>query len=123
MTGNEAVIRFDQLGQTDTLLRGPYGSENIRFGLPANWAFDQAASLELIVTANVITNASEALTEGQFTGATLTVTMDKQSVATVPLQVGSNVTYNIPIPGSALVSPLSDGRHELLLFAGRSGRL
>ena len=116
VTGNEAVIRFDQLGQTDALLRGPYGTENIRFGLPANWAFDKAASLELIVTANVITNASQALTEGQFTGATLTVTMDKQSVATIPLQVGSNVTYNIPIPGSALVSPLSDGRHELLLF-------
>jgi hypothetical protein len=116
VTGNQAVIRFDQLGQSDTLLRGPYGTENIRFGLPANWAFDKPASLELIITANVITSVSQALTEGQFTGATLTVTMDKQSVATVPLQVGSNVTYNIPIPGSSLVPPLSDGRHELLLF-------
>jgi cellulose synthase operon protein B len=114
--GNEAVIRFDQLGQTDALLRGPYGTENIRFGLPANWAFDKGATLNLIVTANVITSASLAVAEGQFTGATLNVTMDQQAVATIPLQAGSNVTYNVPIPGTALVPPLSDGRHELMLF-------
>ena len=113
---NGAAIRFDTLGQTDTLLRGPYGTETIRFGLPVNWAFNKDAVLNLVITANVITNASQAITEGQFTGATLTVTVDKQSVATIPLQVGSNVSYNIPVPGSALNSQLSDGRHELLLF-------
>ena len=116
VTGNQAVIRFDQLGQTDMLLRGPYSTENIRFGLPANWAFNDGASLELIITSNVITNATQAIAEGQFTGATLTVTMDEQPVATIPLQVGSNVTYNIPVPAAALVPPLSDGRHELLIF-------
>jgi len=113
---NGVVIRFDTLGQTDTLLRGPYGTETIRFGLPVNWAFSKDAFLNLIITANVISNTSQAITEGQFTGATLTVTVDKQSVATVPLQVGSNVTYNIPVPKTALNSQLSDGRHELLLF-------
>ncbi|MGE5464916.1 MAG: cellulose biosynthesis cyclic di-GMP-binding regulatory protein BcsB, partial [Syntrophothermus sp.] len=46
----------------------------------------------------------------------LNVTLDKQAVATVPLQAGSNVTYNIPVPGAALASPMSDGRHELVLF-------
>jgi cellulose synthase operon protein B len=115
-TGNPAVIRFDQLGQTDALLRGPYATENIRFGLPANWSFGEGAALQIIVTANVITGASQAVAEGQFTGATLDVTMDSQSVATIPLQAGSNVTYNVPIPGTALVPPLSDGRHELVLF-------
>jgi hypothetical protein len=116
VSGNPAVIRFDQLGQIDALLRGPYGTENIRFGLPANWAFSKGATLQLIVTADVVTNASQVVAEGQFTGATLNVTMDKQSVATIPLQAGSNVTYNIPIPGTALVPSLSDGRHELVLF-------
>ena len=115
-TGNEAIIRLDMLGQSDMLMRGPYASENIRFGLPANWAFDQGASLQLIITTNVITNAAQAVTEGQFSGATLTVTLDETSVATVPLVAGSNVSYDIPIPGSALESPLSDGRHELVLF-------
>ena len=111
-----AVIQFSTLGQTDTLLRGPYGTETIRFGLPVNWAFNKDAHLNLIITTNVITNASQAIADGQFSGATLTVTVDKQAVATVPLQVGSNVTYNIPVPGTALNSRMSDGRHELLLF-------
>jgi cellulose synthase operon protein B len=116
LAGNEAVVRFDTLGQTDTLLRGPYGTQYVRFGLPANWAFNKDVTLQLIVTANVATNANQSVAEGQFTGATLTVTMDTQSIATIPLQAGSNVTYNVPIPGSAMESPLRDGRHELKLF-------
>ena len=62
VSGDQAVVRFDELGQTDTLLRGPYGTENIRFGLPANWSFDKGASLDMIVTTNVITNASQTIT-------------------------------------------------------------
>jgi cellulose synthase operon protein B len=120
VSSNPAVIRFDQLGQIDNILRGPYGTENLRFGLPANWAFGKGASLQLIITADVVTNGSQVVAEGQSTGATLNVTMDKQSVATIPLQAGSNVTYNIPIPGTALVPSLSDGRHELQLFLDAS---
>src|SRR5512144_1907523 len=59
--GNQAVIRFDMLGQSDALLRGPYGSQTIRFGLPANWAFDKGATLELIVTTNVLANAAQTV--------------------------------------------------------------
>lgn len=114
--GNDAVIRFDMLGETDTLLRGPYGTKTIRFGLPANWAFEAGAALQLIMTANLITDATQTVAEGQFIGATLNVSFDNESVATVPILAGSNVAYDIPIPPSALDSPLSDGRHELELF-------
>jgi cellulose synthase operon protein B len=114
--GNDAIIRFDMLGEADTLLRGPYGTKTIRFGLPANWAFEAGASLQLIMTANLITDATQTVAEGQFIGATLNVTFDNESVATVPILAGSNVAYDIPIPPSALDSPLSDGRHELELF-------
>ena len=114
--GNDAVIRFDMLGETDTLLRGPYGTKNIRFGLPANWAFEEGATLQLIMTANLITDATQTVAEGQFIGATLNVSFDNESVATVPILAGSNVAYDIPIPSTALDSPLSDGRHELELF-------
>ncbi len=116
LTGNEAVVRFDAVGQTDTLLRGPYGTQYVRFGLPANWAFDQGGTLQLVITTNVVTSANQSVAEGQFSGATLNVTMNKQSVATIPLQAGSNVTYKVPIPAAALESPLQDGRHELQLF-------
>jgi cellulose synthase operon protein B len=114
--GNNAVIRFDMLGESDTLLRGPYGTKNIRFGLPANWAFEEGATVQLIMTANLITDATQTVAEGQFIGATLNVSFDNESVATVPVLAGSNVAYDIPIPSTALDSPLSDGRHELELF-------
>ncbi len=115
-TGDQAVIRFDMIGQTDTLLRGPYGTMNARFGLPANWAFQSGASLQLIITANLITSSSQTVADGQFIGSTLNVNFNKNDIATIPLLAGSNVSYDVPIPPTALNSPFSDGRHELSLF-------
>jgi cellulose synthase operon protein B len=114
--GNQAVIRFDMIGQADTLIRGPYGTFNARFGLPSNWAFENGASLQLIVTANLVTNPEQTVAEGKFIGSTLNVNLNKNDIATIPLLAGSNVTYEVPIPASALKSPFSDGRHELSLF-------
>jgi hypothetical protein len=116
LIGNEAVIRFDMIGQADTLIRGPYGTFNARFGLPSNWAFNSDASLQLIITANLVTNPEQAVADGKFIGSTLNVNFNKNDIATIPLLAGPNVTYDIPIPASALDSPFSDGRHELSLF-------
>ena len=115
-TGNAAVIRFDMIGQTDTLLRGPYGTMTARFGLPANWAFHEGASLQLIVTANLVTDASQTVADGKFIGSTLNVNFNKSAIATIPLLAGQSVTYDVPIPSTALASPFSDGRDELSLF-------
>src|SRR5215216_4352883 len=84
-TGNEAVIRFDMIGQTDALIRGPYGTLNARFGLPANWGFEKSASLQLIITANQVTDAAQSVADGQFIGATLNVNFNRNDVATIPL--------------------------------------
>lgn len=115
-SGNQAIIRFDMIGRADTLLRGPYGSVNARFGLPSNWAFKDGASLQLIITSSMITDASQTVADGQFIGSTLTVNFNKHDIATIPLLAGSNVTYDVPVPTSALDSPFSDGRHEITLF-------
>lgn len=115
-SGDPAVIRFDMIGQNDILLRGPYATTNARFGLPANWAFQQGGSLELIITANVISDSAQTVPDGKFIGATLSVTFDKTQVATIPLLEGSNLSYDVPIPATALRSPYSDGRHLLSLF-------
>ena len=114
--GGEAVIRFDMLGESDILMRGPYSTHNIRFGLPANWAFEEGATLQLVMTANLITEASQTVAEGQFIGSTLNVSFDNESVAAVPILAGNNVTYDIPIQPATLESPFDDGRHELTLF-------
>lgn len=115
-TGNEAVIRLDMIGETDTLLRGPFATMNARFGLPANWAFESAASLQLIITSTFISESSQTIPNGQFIGSTLNVSFNDSDVATIPLLAGPSVTYDIPIPASALQSHLNDGRHQLSLF-------
>jgi hypothetical protein len=115
-TANPAIIRFDMLGQPDSLLRGPYGTTNIRFGLPANWSFQEGGSLQLIVTANVVSGSADTVADGQFIGSTLSVTFNNNSVTTIPLVAGSNVTYDIPLPAATFTSPFNDGRHELTLF-------
>ena len=116
VTGNQAVIRFDMIGESDTLLRGPYATMNARFGLPANWAFEKDASLQLIITSTVVTGTGETVANGQFTGATLNVSFNNNDVANVPLVAGPSVTYDLPIPPTALQPGLNDGRHQLTLF-------
>lgn len=115
-TGSAAVIRFDMIGEKDTLLRGPFATKTARFGLPANWAFQSGASLKLIITSTFVSGSGNSVPNGQFIGSTLSVTFNDNDIATLPLLAGPDVTYDIPIPPSALNTTLNDGRHELELF-------
>lgn len=115
-TGDQALIRFDMLGLSDVIMRGPYATMTSRFGLPVNWAFPQGGSLQLIVTSNLISDTSQTVVDGKFMGATLNVTFDKKEIATIPLLQGPNVSYDVPIPPTAFVSPYDDGRHVITLF-------
>jgi hypothetical protein len=104
------------IGETDTLLRGPYATMNARFGLPANWAFESGANLQLIITSTFISDSSQTVANGQFIGSTLNVSFNDNDVATIPLVAGQSVTYDLPIPPNALQSALNDGRHQRPLF-------
>lgn len=114
--GSAAVIRFDMIGEKDTLLRGPFATKTARFGLPANWAFQSGASLKLIITSTFVSGSGNGVPNGQFIGSTLGVAFNGNDIATIPLLAGPDVTYDIPIPPSALNTKLNDGRHELELF-------
>src|SRR5689334_9727546 len=70
-TGDQALIRFDMLGLSDVIMRGPYATMTSRFGLPVNWAFPQGGSLQLIITSNLISDTSQTVVDGKFMGATL----------------------------------------------------
>lgn len=115
-TGSAAVIRFDMIGETDSLLRGPFATKTARFGLPANWAFESGATLKLIITSTFVSGSGNGVPNGQFIGSTLGVRFNNNDIATIPLLAGPDVTYDIPIPPSALNTTLNDGRHELELF-------
>ncbi|MGZ9165181.1 MAG: cellulose biosynthesis cyclic di-GMP-binding regulatory protein BcsB [Anaerolineales bacterium] len=114
--GSPATLSFAMLGQTDVLMRGPYSTTNLRFGLPLNWAFQEDANLQLILTSSLVRDGASPIAEGQPIGATLSVHLNKSQIAMIPLTSGTNVTYEIPIRPDALVPSLSDGRHVLELI-------
>ncbi|RPJ27046.1 MAG: hypothetical protein EHM33_09375 [Chloroflexi bacterium] len=114
------ALSFAMLGRNDTLMRGPYSTTNLRFSLPANWAFQDGGSLNLILTAGLATDAASPVSEGQPVGASMSVTLNKKLIAVISLVVGTNVAYEIPIQKDALIPTLSDGRHDLELFLDAS---
>lgn len=114
-TGEQAVVSFSQLGQDDLLMKGPYSFQQLRYSLPANWAFQGGATLQLRITTNRVVNAIDAIPDGLYSGAEMSVTYNNQVIATLPLRAGEE-TYDISIPESALLSVRDDGRQVLVLF-------
>ncbi len=113
----EDVVNFEQLGVSDTVLRGPYDSMQIRFGLPVNWQLTSDSAIQLVIN-HTLTNAKSLVTgaEVQATGATLDVTFNKRLITSIVLDWNGEKVVTIPVPASALTSPRSDGRYELNLF-------
>ena len=116
----QTTLSFDQISQTDTVMRGPYSTTRLRFGLPANWAFDNGAALHLLITSSLITDKDNQVSDGQYIAATMRVTLNKKIITTIPLIAGTNVAYDVPIPVDAFVTSLNDGRQDLDLFLDAS---
>jgi len=114
-TGEQTVLSFSQLGQDNLIMRGPYSFQQLRYSLPANWAFQNGATLELKITTNRVIDAVDEITDGLYSGAEMSVTYNNQVIEVLPLRAGDE-TYNISIPESALSSVREDGRQELTLF-------
>ena len=120
LQSTQSTLTFAMLGQTDILMRGPFATTNLRFGLPVNWAFQEGASLQLILTSSLVTDAASPVSEGQSIGASMTVTLNKKLIATIPLVAGTNVAYEVRIQQDALIPTLNDGRQDLELFLDAS---
>ncbi len=114
-TGEQAVLSFSQLGQDNLIMKGPYSFQQLRYSLPANWAFQNGATLQLKITTNRVIDAVDEIPEGLYSGAEMSVTYNNQIIEILPLRAG-NETYDISIPESALSSVRNDGRQELVLF-------
>ena len=109
------TITFQLLGLPDTIMQGPYASMRVVFGTPENWTFQTGTELQLLLTSQLATDSSLTVADGQYIGATMTVTLDRKVIAVLPLIAGKDVPYNISTSGDALVSPYNDGHQELLL--------
>ncbi|NMB88193.1 MAG: cellulose biosynthesis cyclic di-GMP-binding regulatory protein BcsB [Chloroflexi bacterium] len=111
------VVTFEQLERTDEVLRGPFDSARIQFGIPINWQLSQGATIQLVIN-NAFSSTEGVSTEDliRMTGAALDVTYNNKYITNILLDWTGEKVVEIQIPPDALVSPRDDGRQELFLF-------
>lgn len=107
-----------QLREQEILLFGPFATESIFFGIPANWTLQDGAQLELDITVSIQSSTQQNI--NQLYGGTLTIFLNSQVIAIVPIAQSGRVSQLIPIPLNALQSNRGDGRHELIFALSSS---
>lgn len=115
-TGNDVVL-FSQVNQPDFVMRGPYASARIRFGVPVDWKLLPGAELQLVIN-HTFTSTRQTLSGAPLYnyGNTLQVSFNGKIIEIIPLGWTGLLTVVVPIPEEALVSNRDDRRHDLVLF-------
>ena len=108
------TITFDELGLPDVVMDGPYDSMSVVFSLPSNWQLLDGSEIQLIVSTVVVSEVP--LTDNQYVGSSLDISVNNEIIASVLLEHGSEKVYNIRIPVEALDPTESDGRYTLFIF-------
>lgn len=106
-------ITFEQLGQDEISLFGPFDGDSFSFALPADWAISDGAQLNLSFGISFNT-AVEGQPDVNRTGnGTLTVLLNGVVLRAVPLYTVGEHEVNIAIPLDAFTPTRTDGRMEL----------
>ncbi len=116
---DETSFTFVQLREEELRMFGPFATETLLFGLPANWKLLEGAQLELNMTV-AIQNSTTQAEAGSIYGGTLTVTINGIPVAVLPLNQSGAVTQVISIPLDVLRPLREDGRVELAFLLSSS---
>lgn len=116
----DGSFTFTQLKEGELRMIGPYATETMFFGLPANWKITSNPQLELDYSVTVQTKNSTA--NGQFYGGSLTVFINNQIVSSIPLNESGRFNQTLSIPVEFFESTRRDGRQELsiVLSSGES---
>lgn len=109
------IVTFFQIGESEIDLAGPYDSQTILFGLPAEWKSTGGASLDLLMAVAFNIPAIGSAANPYYYGGSLTVTLNSTTLAIIPIANVGEVSHKITIPPEALVSRRTDGRIELVL--------
>lgn len=119
---DSSIVIFTQLRQSEIQLTGPYDSASIVFSLPASWALNAGAELNLSFGAIFNTNSQSQSDVLLLGGGLLTIRLNNVVVATISLDEIGEVEHNFAIPVDALVSNRNDGRMtlEFILNSGDS---
>lgn len=109
-----------QLNEEERRLFGPYATESVLFGLPANWRLTADAQLELDYSVTI--QSSDTANNAQFFGGSLTVFMNDDIISVIPLDLSGRFTQTIGIPITAFETARRDGRQEMtiVLSSGQS---
>lgn len=112
------TFTFAQLQEQEQRLFGPFATESILFGLPASWSLQDPAQLELDITVSI--QESSQQTANQIYGGSLTIFLNRQIIAVIPVSQSGRFAQLIPISLEALRSLRGDGRQELTFVLSSS---
>jgi cellulose synthase operon protein B len=107
------TVTFFQIGESEIELSGPFDSQTILFGLPSEWKLNGGAQLDLFMA--VAFNAPNTGSAYSQFGGTLTITLNRNTLAILPVNATGEITQTVTIPPEAMVSTRTDGRMELVL--------
>lgn len=116
---NAGEVTLASLGKTEVKLDGPFDSSSVSFGLPSFWKLNGAGRLDISLTTTINSTVDPtAANSGQSSfpqaiGGTLTVSFNRNTVATLVLNKVGTFDYSIELPAEVLVSPRLDGQMEL----------
>lgn len=106
-------VSFATLVGKDILLRGPYATSEVRYMPPLSWQVQPGANLVLNVDASF--SSQENFGQRGF-GASLEVTINEETAATLYINQNGPQTFTIPLPEKALNSLRPDGRNSVRFF-------
>lgn len=110
----DGVFSFAEIREPEIRMFGPFSSRDVLFGLPATWELLEGAQMNIDMRVAVRSLSAQAGTAGLLAVGTLTVSMNGQTIAILPLGLDDDVvSQTIPIPSSALIPTRSDGRMQL----------
>ncbi|MBU0511539.1 MAG: cellulose biosynthesis cyclic di-GMP-binding regulatory protein BcsB, partial [Chloroflexi bacterium] len=112
------VIFFKVLNVDDLIMRGPYASERISFGLPANWKLVDGAQIQLDIFTDYSGVGSVTVDSmaGHGLGGALEVSFNGDLVDIILLSEVGDRTVSVSIPVESLESTRRDGLMEVSLF-------
>jgi hypothetical protein len=107
-------VTFEQLGQGEISLYGPFEDDSFSFALPADWAITNGARLYLSFGLSFNTAVEGLPDDFVRTGSgTLTVRLNGVVLGAISLNTVGEHEVDIPIPRDAFIPIRDDGRMEL----------
>ncbi len=103
---------FEEMGLSGQELSSPSDRESFFFSLPAGQQIASGAELTLNLRTLILDTPGVDLAEEELRGA-ITIELNNQIVANLPLTGDLERQVTVTIPDSALVSQPVDGRHDL----------